>query len=95
MPWLEKHIEDNFVEWVEENYGKDWYCKKVKTFGRGWPDRIILGPKATVYFIEFKQPGEHPTRVQLFIHSILIKMGFEVYVCTSEQQAEETFRNYL
>ena len=94
MPWLEVHIENNFVEFVEEGYG-DWHCKKVKKFGRGWPDRILIGPKATVYFIEFKQPGEDPTKVQLYIHNLLRKLGFDVHVCHSTEEAERIFRTYL
>ncbi len=94
MPWLEKHIEDDFVEWVEESYG-DWYVLKAKMHRKGWPDRLILGPRRTIYFIEFKQPGEEPSKVQEYVFGLIRKLGFKVYVCESTESAQEIFRSYL
>ena len=48
---------------------------------KGWPDYMFLGPKATIFFIEFKAPGGVCTPLQLERHFRLRKLGFPVYVC--------------
>lgn len=92
MPWLEKHIEKNFVDWIEEFY-TEWYAIKINK--RGWPDRLILGPGPTVFFIEFKLPGEEPRRMQVYVFGMLRKLGFKVYVCESTEEAESIVRSHL
>lgn len=47
---------------------------------RSVPDRIFLGPGAMIFFIEFKRPGEKPTKLQEAEHAELRKLGFSVYV---------------
>jgi hypothetical protein len=31
---------------------------------RGVPDRLFIGPKGNVFFLEFKAPGKEPTALQ-------------------------------
>jgi len=58
---------------------------------RGWPDRMILGPKGRMFFVEFKRPGEKPRKLQEFIHKGLYAMGYDVYIVDNENQ----FRSIL
>jgi hypothetical protein len=48
-------------------------------FGEGWPDRLLLY-KGHVLFIEFKAPGEKPTKLQEWMHGKLREQGFRVEV---------------
>jgi len=59
------------------------FCAPIKLSAigrRGWPDRLFLWEGANVLFVEFKRPGEEPRKMQLYVHRILRKMGFEVQV---------------
>jgi len=49
----------------------------------GFPDRLLMRPGGTCAFIEFKRPGEHPTKIQAYWHKRLRGMGFEVHVIRS------------
>ena len=64
---------------------------KIKTLGgvalkfhclsfTGFPDRIILMPKARIYFVELKSEGKKPTKIQLVCHEMLRGLGFQVLV---------------
>jgi len=56
-------------------------CLLVKVEKRkGWPDRILLCPNGQMAWIEFKRPGEKPTKFQEHIHEVLRSMNFRVYV---------------
>ena len=38
---------------------------KINILGnRAWPDRLFVSPSGAHIWIEFKQPGEFPTRLQ-------------------------------
>jgi hypothetical protein len=49
----------------------------------GLPDRLLLRPDGTTAFVEFKRPGERPTKIQAYWHKRLRGMGFEVAVIQS------------
>lgn len=49
----------------------------------GLPDRLLLRPGGRVEFIEFKAPGEKPTRIQAFWHRRLRALGFQVHTVDS------------
>lgn len=86
---LESSIENSFCDWLELQFPK-WHAYKLKTLNNsGWPDRLILGPHAVIFFIEFKRPGEKPEPLQKHIHKLLRKLGFKVYVCTTVKSAKE------
>lgn len=48
-------------------------------FGEGWPDRMLLY-RGHVLFIEYKQKGVKPTKLQLWMHEKLRDQGFRVEV---------------
>jgi hypothetical protein len=47
---------------------------------KGWPDRMLLAPNGQMAWVEFKRPGEAPTKMQEHIHDLLRQMNFRVYV---------------
>lgn len=52
----------------------------------GLPDRMVLMPRGKVYFAELKSTGIKPTKRQLYVHDLLRRLGFEVYVIENEEQ---------
>ena len=58
-----------------------WMPVKVVPYNlRGFPDRIFFGPGKRTMVVEFKKPGEQPTRLQEERHRVLRAMGHEVHV---------------
>jgi hypothetical protein len=49
----------------------------------GLPDRLLLRPGGTAAFVEFKRPGQHPTKIQAYWLKRLRLMGFEAVVVRS------------
>jgi hypothetical protein len=87
MRVLEKKTEQDIVDWWE---AQDGVVIKLNLHGRrGWPDRLFLdyGPRAV--FIEFKQVGEDARPLQEYIHRLLMKRGFEVYVADTFERAKQ------
>jgi len=73
----EKDIEQSFVSYVE-NRGD--ICLKIGNNAcKGYPDRLVLMDGGKLFFIEFKKPGEKPTKYQEHIHVKLRDLGFSVY----------------
>ena len=70
----EKLIERRLREKVEQMGGQalKFHCLSVS----GFPDRIVLMPKAKVYFIELKSEGKKPRKLQNFWASQLKALGF-------------------
>lgn len=60
-------------------------CQLVKLqYGTvGFPDRLLLRPDGSVAFIEFKRPGQRPTKIQAYWHGRLREMLYEVAVVRS------------
>lgn len=57
-----------------------WVHYKFSSPGnKGVPDRILLR-KGRIIFIEFKATGKEPTKLQFYIHKIIRRLGFKVYV---------------
>lgn len=78
----ERKIEKFLVKEVERLGG---LCVKFPPlFFRGFPDRIVLLPGATIAFVELKAPGERPTLIQRNVHARLRKLGFRVEVLDSK-----------
>lgn len=61
----------------------------------GFPDLIVLGNHGDLFFIECKQQGKKPTRLQEHIHRKLRERGFTVYVLDSTILPEEIFNKAL
>ena len=61
------------------------WCKPARiryrklSWGEGWPDYIFLY-KGNVCFIEFKKPGEEPSKLQAYMIAEFQKMEFFVWV---------------
>lgn len=49
----------------------------------GLPDRLLLRPGGSAAFIEFKRPGEEPTKIQAYWLARLRGMGFEAIIVKS------------
>jgi len=80
--------ENSFGLWLKEQRGGNHYFK-LSFIGRvGAPDRLILG-KGFFYMIEWKAKGKEITKMQRYIHAILIRAGIHVHVCISVEQAVE------
>lgn len=64
-----------------ENSG--WFVVKIITCSKpGWPDLQAHRAGVTA-FVEVKREGKAPTDLQLYIHDLLKKQGFEVISCAT------------
>ncbi len=74
---LERDIERRLRDRVKSVGG---LCLKFITPGfTGVPDRIILLPGGTMAFAELKAPGKRERQRQLFVQSVLRRLGFTVF----------------
>lgn len=77
----EKYLESTLRLKVIELGGQ---CFKWVSPGvNGVPDRIVLMPFGHIWFVELKTLGKTPTKLQLFIHKLLTRLGFKVVVIDS------------
>lgn len=84
---MEKQIEKYLVNEIERLGG---LCIKFPPlFFRGFPDRIVLMPGALIVFVEMKDKGKKPTRVQLMTHDKLRSLGFRVEVLDSKESVND------
>lgn len=84
---MEKQIEKYLVNEIERLGG---LCIKFPPlFFRGFPDRIVLLPGALIVFVEMKDKGKKPTRVQLTTHDKLRSLGFRVEVLDSKESVND------
>ena len=75
---LERDVEASLVASVVEAGG---LALKFVSPGRvGVPDRVVLMPGGTAYFVECKAPGKRPTEGQEREHQRLRELGFSVLV---------------
>lgn len=85
----ERTIEKHLCDRVHRAGGM---CVKfIPTAFAGFPDRIVLLPKAKITFVELKAPGKKPTKLQCFVHERLRAMGFRVLVLDSIASVDEWF----
>ena len=85
----ETYRESKVCAYIEAH--ENWYAVKLLKRS-GWPDRLVIGPGPTVYFIEFKVPGEKPNELQAFVHKLLRRIGLKVYVCKTIEAGKESVR---
>ncbi len=71
-----------------------WAIKFIPVV-RGLPDRILLAHGARVSFVELKQRGKRPTRIQAAIHTRLRRLGFLVEVIDHPSQVAPFFEEWL
>lgn len=83
---LEKQDEDTLMNWARE---RGLLALKLNTIGnRGYPDRIffILGGRPLL--IELKRKGAKPTKLQLYVHQQLRRLGYDVQVHDNPEDAK-------
>lgn len=89
----ESYIETRVVKYGE---ARGLYGLKLNVVARrGWPDRLFLGEGAKLCFIEFKAVGEKPRKLQLYIHKILKRLGFDVFVVDNVKEGQEILKSYF
>jgi Holliday junction resolvase len=77
---LETLIQRKIKKWLRAH---GWLVIKLRaTDPPSFPDLMAMREGKTVWFIEVKRPGEHPTELQDRNISILRAMGFRVDVWT-------------
>ncbi len=75
---LERSIENAVCTYAR---GKGVEVVKLQGMGkRSLPDRMFLGRKGGVLFIEFKREGLQPTELQCALHARWMKLGHWVHV---------------
>ena len=84
---LESSLERKCGDQVRLHGGIFWKLEGT----RGMPDRLVLLPGGTAFFVEFKQEGKSLTTYQIHIRETLLRMGFRHY----EVDNIELFRNIL
>ena len=90
----ESSLETSVVEWAKK-HGVH-YCIKLQGMGnKSYPDRLFLMPGGKVLMIEFKRPGETPTKLQEYCHDELRNLGYDVEVHSTRQGAIESLQRGL
>ena len=84
---LERSIENALIR---EARAADVLCLKLAPASlRGWPDRTLLSD-GRVIFVETKRPkGGRLSEHQKFWKVLLEEQGFEVFICSTTEQARE------
>ncbi len=74
---LESALEKRFRQWCKS---QGYLCLKITCLGFvGFPDRTILMPGGEVAFVELKQQGKLPAKIQEKWLRDLTKLGFLAY----------------
>lgn len=79
---LEVITEKKIVKYLKEKHNID--CDKFE-IKKSYPDRICLGEKGIIFFIEFKRKGEKPTALQKHTKEYLKEKGFETLIIDDYQ----------
>lgn len=86
----EVDIEKVFKAGVERLGGKAF---KLKFLGlSGAPDRLVIMPKAKVYFVELKREGGSLESSQKALFPIIEKLGFDVRILVGHSAVKEFIR---
>ena len=83
----EKQIEKKLREGVMKAGGLA--LKFVSPAFSGVPDRIVLMPQGSIWFVETKAPGKPLKPRQQVVFSMLQGLGFKALKIDSEQQVQE------
>ena len=65
------------------------YVKVSSQFIKGMPDRLVIPFFGAPFFIELKQPGKKPTKIQAARHDDLRNRGVAVFVCATDDDIEK------
>lgn len=77
----EKNLEKKLIKLVKEMGGQA--IKLQTTHYQGLPDRLCLFPNGILVFVEVKETGKKPTKIQEVTHKKLGALGFIVDVVDS------------
>jgi len=77
---IEMMVRRKVLDWAECEDISVMFLKFTPTGVVGYPDRIILIDNGQVLFVEFKQKGVKPRKLQAHVHDLLRGMGFIVLV---------------
>jgi hypothetical protein len=83
----EREIEAYLVERVKQMGGIAY--KFTSPQRRGVPDRLVMLPERTIFFVELKAPGARPTRQQHREHDRIRALGHRVEVADSIARVDE------
>jgi len=88
----ESLIEAYLAKRIKDRQG--WTLKLFSFSVKGLPDRMVLY-KGNVYFVELKALGKKPSKVQLYIHKKLGRLGFNVFVIDSKEGVDEFMEQWI
>lgn len=94
---LEKqHVELPVLRWFKKTY-PGVRVTKMSAFGsmRSWPDRCFWIPGGKPFLIEFKKPGEEPTKLQTDTIEDLRSDGYDVEVHDDPEEAKRAIRKRM
>lgn len=89
---LEREIEAYLVKRVKEMDGVA--IKFTSPSRRSSPDRLVILPKAKLFFVELKAPGKYATEAQLRWHQELRDYGLIVYVIDTKELVDSTLEKW-
>ncbi len=87
---LERHIENKFGRHVRRRQCE--YIKMNQQNDSHWPDRLIVKPDNTCFFVEFKREGKLPRPAQEAKIKDLKTRNRRVYVIDSEALMDSVLR---
>lgn len=88
---LESKIESASVKEAKKHGW--WGIKLLSTLFKGLPDRLFVG-HGIVVFIEYKQPGKLPTKLQSKVHELFKQNGVIVHIAHSKSETMEILNSY-
>lgn len=102
----ERSIEESNRSWALRAYGNALrepggrlIIRKMNAYpDRHWPDRLFIGRGSrgpTVFFIEYKAPGEEPTPMQAQFHRVLRRLRIPIEVAEGKEQGQAIIRKYM
>jgi hypothetical protein len=86
---LEVDIEKQITDHVKSLGG---WCLKLRSPGRGFPDRTVLLPGGRVVFLEVKRPGGKVSFPQRYFITRLRKLGFPAAIVYSLDDVKDYFQ---
>ena len=92
--YSEKYLERTFSEKLNKT-GKCEVIKLLSTFVKGLPDRMVLCAGGYVGFAEIKTTGKKPTKIQLYIHDKLEKLGYKVFIVYDVETRDAAIEYFL
>lgn len=87
----ESDIERHVIEYARKN---GFWCRKFTSPHRRSVPDYILAKHGSVFWIEFKATGAHPTELQFKEHGEMARAGLVVYVVSDRQHGRDIIDSY-